>query len=722
VKRYMPLLLIPVLMLAIIGATTYRSYRVGVQNIRYGGTPKTQTMISGTTRTVAGLTPVNALAFGVDNTGVTDCSDSLLALIDSVEAWGGGTIYLPYGKYLVATDIFASVAFADTIGVNIVGDGPMATRLYAGDDDVNVFHWSTSYGSISGLSINGNGYTGVTGLRLSPQNEAQTTTRVHQDYNNFRDIIIEDCAEGIVLQCGPYVGGSVSGCYFNTFSGIAINRCTRGIWFKDGPNTLASGSNRNQFFGVRVGLSMNTGVQIDAGGTNAFYGLSIEEVATGTSPNTIPTAIKILASAPVGTRGNGNNMFYGLMIEGCTRDLDSESTTAEFYGHSMVGTKINMAGAATIPNVFLSAQAGTVPVGFKWQTYNQAKNDSLFGSTPIMIVDGGDAPTVTGVHAPIGSLLLHTSGIPYYKTSTDSTGWRRVTDSVYGAAAANDTTPSVSGLRFLALPANAGVTVIDQLDDSVPYQIVTLICTSNTNPATISNAGNFVLYTAWTPSSGETLTLMTTGSTTWYEVCRSETPSWSGNSALPDTSWDDVVVPAAGISLPAASAPDTKTWLSNLKVIAFAAAGGEYGYFPIQIPHGYLAGANIEWHVHFTTPDTIANGETIIWKTTYTKAPIYGKFGSTGTVSSTFTNNSATRSAISAIDASCVSGTKIVPNAHLMSTSVAISGTGLTMSAIIYMRLERDSSDTHDAKDTYFISADAHVPINRLGSSSATGG
>jgi hypothetical protein len=100
VKRYIPFLVIPLLLLAL-GATTYRSYRVGVQNIRYGGGKLPQTMISGVVRYADGVTPVNVLGFGVDNTGATDCADSLQAVMDSVAAWGGTDIYMPNGTYYV---------------------------------------------------------------------------------------------------------------------------------------------------------------------------------------------------------------------------------------------------------------------------------------------------------------------------------------------------------------------------------------------------------------------------------------------------------------------------------------------------------------------------------------------------------------------------------------------------------------------------------------------
>lgn len=462
----------------------------------------------------------NVTAYGAVGDGVTDDTAAIQAAVDAAEV-SGGTVTLPRGSYLVSSEILLSSSFASEFGITFSGDGTNATKILAGANSMAIIRCAGNYNNIRGLSLYGNGYSSVSGIRVCPEDETQTTTRVHQDYNQFSSIIIEDCAEGLVLQCGPYVGGSVSGCYFNTFNSVYINNCTRGIFFKDGPNALASGSNRNQFFGVRLGLNMNTGLQIDCGGTNSFFGLSVEEVATGTSPNTTPTAIKILATAPVGTRGNGNNMFYGTMIEGCTRDLDCEATTSEFYGHSIQGSKINVSGDSTIPNVFMSAQAGTVPVGYKKQQYDNAMNLELGSGAPEFFVKGSGTPADDGFDAPAGSVIMHTGGTVWVKASSTDTDWNRLKSDMAVAAAADDTTPSVSGATVLALPANTGATEITQLDDGDDYQIVTLICTSGTNPPTITDGGNFSLSANWTPGAGDTLQLLKTNTTTWYEVSRS---------------------------------------------------------------------------------------------------------------------------------------------------------------------------------------------------------
>ena len=45
---------------------------------------------------------INAVEYGLDNTGATDCTNKLQELINKVHDDGGGTIYFPHGVYKVA--------------------------------------------------------------------------------------------------------------------------------------------------------------------------------------------------------------------------------------------------------------------------------------------------------------------------------------------------------------------------------------------------------------------------------------------------------------------------------------------------------------------------------------------------------------------------------------------------------------------------------------------
>lgn len=533
-KRYLPLLIVPVLVL-ILGATTYRSYRVGVQNIRYGGGKLPQTMISGVVRYADGFTPINVLAFGVDNTGATDCSDSLQAVIDSVEAWGGGKVYLPAGTYLVENEILFNETFASGAGISLIGDGHRATIIQAGADSMTIIHWATSYGAIDGVYLYGNGFDGVSGLRVTPEDETQTSTVVHQNYNTFSNMRIEGCDEGVVLQCGPYVGSTVSGCYYNTFQSLYIHNNLRGIWFKDGPNASSSGSNRNQFFGVRIGLATNTGIQIDDGATNSFYGCSVENVTTGTSPNTTPTGVYI-DYAGFGGYACSENYFYGFISENVTRDLYCEMRYNAFVGTNISNSGIDVSGAGLEPTIFLASDQTQGPTRYRLQQFNGAINDSL--GVPNIYVKGAAGPDAGGFHAYKGSLILHTNGNLYVKTDTDTTDWNMVETGAYRDVVADSDTISVGSASVFALPANTVPTEILALTNGRPYQIVRLFCTSETNASWIADGGNFTLTTDWRPTPGDGITLMKTGAAEWFELAR------TGRGMDVDTRTTSVTIPA----------------------------------------------------------------------------------------------------------------------------------------------------------------------------------
>ncbi|MCK5616733.1 hypothetical protein KAR91_83500 [Candidatus Pacearchaeota archaeon] len=60
----------------------------------------------------------NAFSYGITGDGVTDDTVKIQALIDLVEAAGGGTIYLPTGKYIISSTLTIESPY-----VQLVGDG-----------------------------------------------------------------------------------------------------------------------------------------------------------------------------------------------------------------------------------------------------------------------------------------------------------------------------------------------------------------------------------------------------------------------------------------------------------------------------------------------------------------------------------------------------------------------------------------------------------------------
>ena len=190
---------------------------------------------------------------------------------------------------------------------------------------------------------------------------------------------------------------------------------------------------------------------------------------------------------------------------------------------------------------------------------------------------------------------------------------------------------------------------------------------------------------------------------------------WRGHNKLPDTSYDDMVVDANSVSVVGGTAIGTTTWLTSLRVLEMVNAGGDYGYFSMQLPHGYVPGTSLGWHIHFANSATITDGQTVKFILTYTISAIWGVFPAVQTVTATFTNNQAARDRIHKVAPGQISGTGILANTHLIAGGATIPGTGLTLSSVLYGRLERDAADTH-ASSVYLISCDAHIQKERLGS------
>ena len=100
----------------------------------------------------------NVVDYGAIAGDALDDQPGIQAAIDATEDAGGGTVRIPSGNWLIASEILVSAAYASNAGVYITGDGTQATILRAFDDDINVIHWAGSFGGIEGIGITGVGY------------------------------------------------------------------------------------------------------------------------------------------------------------------------------------------------------------------------------------------------------------------------------------------------------------------------------------------------------------------------------------------------------------------------------------------------------------------------------------------------------------------------------------------------------------------------------------
>ena len=248
--------------------------------------------------------------------------------IDRVEKQGGGTIALKAGSYPLEQTL---IVRGDR--VRIVGES-RATLLRANQAGQTMIRFSGSHGGVENMSLQGEA-ADVTALRIEPPADHDGKQTANQNYNRFSNLFIAGCRDAITLQAGPTVAGQGdSGCWYNVLETILIIYCQRGIWLKSPVKDRGSSVNRNQFYSVRIGQFVNTGIQIDAGDTNSFIGCSFEGIGHGNKPNATPTAILIHKSATTGA-DNNNNTFVANRFEGNQLDLDNRNSYSEFYGSNL---------------------------------------------------------------------------------------------------------------------------------------------------------------------------------------------------------------------------------------------------------------------------------------------------------------------------------------------------------------------------------------------------
>ncbi len=231
----------------------------------------------------------------------------------------------------------------------LFSSGGPATLLAAANT-INLLTWADSFGFCRNIRLSSNGYTGVQSLVVGPEGGTVNVTAVNQNHNTFSDIQFLGGDAGIVMFAGLPIAGQASGCWYNQFENLYFTSVKRCIHLVDtgSVDPLHSGANSNVFINATFNGSINTAIQIDAGGGNNFYNAFFENVTTGTSPNAVPTGIIVKALMANGG-ANPNNAFYSAHWENCTRHAEMGAPLTKFYNSDI--NQALVTGAAR--NVFL---------------------------------------------------------------------------------------------------------------------------------------------------------------------------------------------------------------------------------------------------------------------------------------------------------------------------------------------------------------------------------
>lgn len=166
---------------------------------------------------------------------------------------------------------------------------------------------------------------------------------------------------------------------------------------------------------------------------------------------------------------------------------------------------------------------------------------------------------------------------------------------------------------------------------------------------------------------------------------------------LSQPTWNDLQINMSNARLPSALAPTYRPFFSS-QVPAFSDTQINVLYFSAQLPHSYLEGSDIEFHIHVAYPDAQAGNS--VWYFTYSWANGGDEFAVA--LSSTVTVASPT-----------------VANRHqLIELNTAIDGTGKEISSVLACSIQRtgtSGSDTYP-NEIYLLSGDFYYQSDTLGS------
>jgi hypothetical protein len=180
-----------------------------------------------------------------------------------------------------------------------------------------------------------------------------------------------------------------------------------------------------------------------------------------------------------------------------------------------------------------------------------------------------------------------------------------------------------------------------------------------------------------------------------------------------DVAWDDLRIVPGAFDFDGVGDPSLEDWQpggsgTTFKVYKFAK--DKYVFASTQMPHAYKEGTDLYFHIHWTPCDRGSEEGTakVGWKVDYSIANVHAAFPASQTADLS--------DACSGID-----------HQHEISASVIVSGTGLTISHVIMLKIYRSDTGTDDtwtgttaAESPAFLEFDIHYQRDTNGSKEET--
>lgn len=185
---------------------------------------------------------------------------------------------------------------------------------------------------------------------------------------------------------------------------------------------------------------------------------------------------------------------------------------------------------------------------------------------------------------------------------------------------------------------------------------------------------------------------------------------YSTASEEPPTLWEDLRVSTTSTKLGGSKDPNWAQFATNgsgsrgVYTYSFNHIVENEVFFNVQLPHGWVEGTDIYWHVHWSA-STSSNIGTIVWGLEYTWSNIGSVFPNT--------------TIVGVADGVDFPGGSL--KKHMMTSGVKINASGKTASSMILCRMFRDLTNSTGAgnntllESIFLLENDFHYQCNACG-------
>lgn len=384
--------------------------------------------------------------FGAKGDGITNDQPPIQAAVNFAISSGIKLVTAPSGEYLLnagpTSDTLGNGVLIPFSQVNtdpadqlIFQGAGNSTEFLCGSSNMILFRMSRNCAQLRDVHLRGNSKTNVWGVGIVPESITQTAQLVSQSHCELHNVSRTGLTEGVVMQPGPHVGGSDSGCFYHEINGGISDTCTRHVWSKKNADwgTFPNRVTRTNFYNQKL-LRGNTGYDFEVGTEINLIGCHEEMINSGSTPSATPTARKV-SSDSLSIR------YIGGYSEACTRSTSTPPPVGGFPVVYSFGYAFNSGADVN-----------------EWNNNADSVCDAagvFFNFNPVLVSSGGGAQgagTITGYARKLPGRMLFIQISGSIAPGTLAAGSLSLTGMPFAPSPASQRIPSSTwgGLTLLA--------------------------------------------------------------------------------------------------------------------------------------------------------------------------------------------------------------------------------------------------------------------------------